>query len=93
MLRAENGSLTLSSGVMDYIRFGSGPRKLVMIPGVGDGLKTVKGMALPFVFLYRETIFLCNRAKGILLPWQLKNACCHQAINQATSGAVAIVTS
>ena len=44
MLRAENCSLTSSSGVMDYIRFGSGPKGLVMIPGVGDGLKTVKGI-------------------------------------------------
>lgn len=70
MLRAENGSLTLSSGVMDYIRFGSGPRKLVLIPGVGDGLKTVKGMALPFAFLYRSlardfTVYVFSRRRGL----------------------------
>ena len=53
MLNARNGRLRLSAGETDYIRFGTGHRVLVMIPGVGDGLKTVKGMALPFAFLYR----------------------------------------
>ena len=51
MLRAKNGCLSLGTGKMDFIRFGSGPRSLVMLPGVGDGLKTVRGMALPFSLL------------------------------------------
>ena len=54
MLQAKNGYLDLPSGTVDYIRFGGGQKTLVMIPGVGDGLKTVKGMALPFAFLYRS---------------------------------------
>ena len=54
MLHAKNACLRLSTGRMDYIRFGSGERVLVMLPGVGDGLKTVKGMALPFALLYRK---------------------------------------
>ena len=54
MLNAKNRRLRLTSGEMDLIRFGRGPRPLVMIPGVGDGLKTVKGMALPFALMYRE---------------------------------------
>ena len=53
MLRAKNGCLRLAEGEMDYIRFGAGDRALVMLPGVGDGLRTVKGMALPFALLYR----------------------------------------
>lgn len=53
MLNAKNGRLTLETGEMDYIRFGYGARVLVMIPGVGDGLKTVRGTALPFAALYR----------------------------------------
>ena len=48
MLNAKNGHLRTRSFEMDYIRFGNGERTLVMIPGVGDGLKTVKGMAAPF---------------------------------------------
>lgn len=53
MLNAKNDRLALPAGGMDYIRFGSGRRVLVMLPGVGDGLKTVKGMALPFALMYR----------------------------------------
>ena len=30
---AKNGTVTLSAGEMDYIRFGSGPRALVKLPG------------------------------------------------------------
>ena len=50
----QNGRLTLSGGQMDYIRFGSGERVLVMLPGLGDGLRTVKGTALPMALLYRQ---------------------------------------
>ena len=39
---------------MDYIRFGSGTRVLVMLPGLGDGLRTVAGTALPMALLYRK---------------------------------------
>ena len=71
MLNAKNGRLQLKAGGMDYIRFGSGARVLVMIPGVGDGLKTVKGMALPFALLYRTlardfTVYVFSRRE--ILP-------------------------
>ncbi|MBQ6961251.1 MAG: alpha/beta hydrolase [Clostridia bacterium] len=66
MLNAKNGRLTLSTGEMDYICFGSGRKTLVMIPGVGDGLKTVKGMARPFALMYRAltkdfTVYVFSR--------------------------------
>lgn len=50
----KNGSLPLSGGTMDYIRFGSGPRQMILLPGLGDGLRTVKGTALPMAMLYRS---------------------------------------
>lgn len=53
MLNAINARLSLPSGEMDYIRFGGGAKTLVMLPGVGDGLKTVRGMALPFALQFR----------------------------------------
>lgn len=56
MLHAKNDFLYLPTGAVDYIRFGNGSKTLVMIPGVGDGLKTVKGMALPFAILYRSLV-------------------------------------
>ena len=53
ILNAKNGTVTLPSGGMDYIRFGSGEKTLVILPGLGDGLKTVKGTALPMALMYR----------------------------------------
>ena len=40
-------------GTTDYIRFGRGQRHLVMLPGLGDGLRTVRGTALPMAWMYR----------------------------------------
>ena len=54
LLNAENGRLELEGGTMDYIRFGSGEKTLVILPGVGDGFRTVKGTALPFALGYRR---------------------------------------
>ena len=67
---AKNGRLNLPFGDMDYIRFGRGEQRLVMLPGVGDGLKTVKGMALPFALLYRKlakdyTVYVFSRRREL----------------------------
>ena len=53
MLRPKNGSLPLDGTTMDYIRFGTGSRTLIMLPGLGDGLRTTKGTALPMALMYR----------------------------------------
>lgn len=50
---AKNGVLELDGTNMDYISFGNGSKYLIMIPGLGDGLKTVKGLALPFSVMYK----------------------------------------
>ena len=52
--KAKNGTLKIGGTTMDYIRFGSGERILVMLPGLGDGLRSMKGTALPMAFMYRE---------------------------------------
>lgn len=51
---AKNGIIKMGNTEMDYISFGSGKRNVILIPGLGDGLRTVKGTAIPFAFLYRE---------------------------------------
>ena len=38
---------------MDYVTFGKGKQPLVIIPGLGDGLQTVKGKAKLFSLSYR----------------------------------------
>lgn len=51
---AKNGRIPLLGTTMDYVSFGNGKRALVLIPGLGDGLKTVRGMALPVSVMYRD---------------------------------------
>ena len=53
MLHAKNGTISLNGSQMDYIRFGNGPRTLLMLPGLGDSLRSVKGTALPMALMYR----------------------------------------
>ena len=53
LYNAKNGTLKIGGTTMDYIRFGTGDRILVMLPGLGDGLRSMKGTALPMAFMYR----------------------------------------
>ena len=50
---AKNHTVTIDGDTTDFISFGKGKKNLVIIPGVGDGLKTAKGLAIPFAFMYR----------------------------------------
>lgn len=70
LYNAENKIIEINGVITDYIRFGKGKRTLIMLPGVGDGFKTAKGMALPFAFMYRMfvkdfTVYLFSRRRDI----------------------------
>ena len=59
---AKNGKIAGT----EYIRFGAGKRNLIMLPGLGDGLKTVGGTALPMALMYRMfakdfTVYMFSR--------------------------------
>ena len=67
---AKNGTLKIGDTTMDYIRFGTGERILVMLPGLGDGLRSMKGTALPMAFMYREfardfTVYAFSRKNAL----------------------------
>lgn len=53
LYQAKNSVLDLDDCTMNYICFGRGKKTLLILPGLGDGLRTVKGAALPFALLYR----------------------------------------
>lgn len=53
LLNAKNGTLSIDGTAMDYIRFGAGKEILIMLPGLGDGLRSTRGTALPMALLYR----------------------------------------
>ena len=67
---AKNGTVKLSGGEMEYIRFGSGNRNLVMLPGLGDSLRSLKGTALPVAVMYRQfakdfTVYMFSRRQNL----------------------------
>ncbi len=67
---AKNGSVAIGNARMDYISFGSGRKNLVMIPGLGDALKTVKGSADIFAVAYRKftkdfTVYIFGRKSPV----------------------------
>lgn len=84
MLNAKNGGLCLGGDTMDYIRFGGGKRTLVILPGVGDGLKTVKGTALAFALMYRSlardfTVYLFSRRNELPTHYTTREMAADQA--------------
>ena len=62
----KNGSVKIDSTEMYYVSFGSGNRNLVVLPGLSDGLATVRGKAWLLHLPYRRylkdyTIFMFSR--------------------------------
>ena len=50
---AKNNVIEIDDTTVNYISFGRGNKNLIIIPGLGDGLKTVKGLAVPFSIMYK----------------------------------------
>lgn len=66
LYNAKNKSVKIGNTSMNYAEFGNGEKSLIMIPGLGDGLTSVKGKAIPFALLYRQyakeyTIYVFSR--------------------------------
>ncbi|MBR3330459.1 MAG: alpha/beta hydrolase [Mogibacterium sp.] len=53
LYNARNENIRFNGHDCDYISFGSGDDVLIMLPGVGDGFRTAKGVAVPFSVMYR----------------------------------------
>ena len=54
MMQTENGCVKIGDDDMYYASFGSGERCAVLLPGLSDGLATVKGKALLLSAPYRK---------------------------------------
>ena len=67
---AKNGRVDLKEGTMSYASFGHGQRKLVILPGLSDGLATVAGKALllagPYRLYFKDfTIYMFSRKEPL----------------------------
>ena len=70
LYNAKNGTLPIDGTTMDYVRFGTGKEILIMLPGLGDGLRTVRDTALPTALMYRMfardfTVYLFSRKNDL----------------------------
>ena len=61
----KNGSVKIGNTDMYYVAFGRGPKKLVALPGLSDGLATVKGKALVLFAPFKKFLkdYCCYRSK------------------------------
>lgn len=81
---AKNQTVTLGDTELDFVSFGTGTKNLVMIPGLGDGLKTVKGTAVPFALLYRMfakqyKVYMFNRKNQLEQEYTTREMAADQA--------------
>jgi len=84
MLNAKNDSLRIGDTDMDYISFGNGVQPFIMLPGLGDALKTVKGTAFPFAIMYRVfandfRVFVFSRKNGLPSKYSIRDMADDQA--------------
>ena len=62
----KNGCIATKDTEMYYVSFGKGKKNIVVLPGLSDGLATVKGKALLLVspyrrFLKKYTVYMFSR--------------------------------
>lgn len=51
--KSHNGNIRIGETDMDYIFFGNGEKTLIILPGLGDARRTVKGTSSMFAMMYR----------------------------------------
>lgn len=83
MRKSINGNLKIGNTDMDYISFGKGDKVLVIIPGLADGIITVKGTAKVFAFMYRKyakkfKIYVFSRKNNIKEGYAIKDMAADQ---------------
>ena len=81
---AKNGRAALKEGTMSYVSFGSGQRKLVLLPGLSDGLATVEGKALllarPYRMFFQDfTVYLFSRREPLPADHTIRDMAADQA--------------
>lgn len=81
---AKNGSVTLENTKMNYVSFGYGKKVFVVLPGLSDGLATVKGKALLLASSYREffkeyTVYMFSRKDKMPEGYSIRNMAEDQA--------------
>lgn len=81
---AKNGCVSVGGTEMYYVSFGRGEKTLVVLPGLSDGLATVKGKALvlarPFQPLFHQyTVYMFSRKNVLPEGYSIRDMAADQA--------------
>lgn len=77
-MMVKNCRLALAEAGVDYAVFGRGEAPLVLIPGLGDGLATVRGRAAALAWAYRalgraRTVYVFSRRDPLPSRWTTRD--------------------
>ena len=91
MHHAKNGCVRLGKSSMHYVSFGQGEQTLVLLPGLSDGLATVKGKALllaePYRMFFEDfTVYMFSRIDGLPDGHTIREMAADQAEAMRTLG-------
>ena len=80
----KNGEVKIADTEMNYVSFGSGSKVLVILPGLSDGITTVKGKALvlakPYAHLFKDyTVYMFSRRNTLPEGHSIKDMADDQA--------------
>ena len=81
---AKNGCVNIGDTDMDYVSCGYGSKTLVLLPGLSDGLVTVKGKALllakPYrIFFKNYTVYMFSRKNQMPEGYSIRDMAADQA--------------
>ena len=86
-----NGCVSIDDTGMYYVSFGNGSRNLVVLPGLSDGLTTVKGKALVLSVPYRKylrdyTVYMFSRKNSMPDGYSIKDMAEDQVLAMKSLG-------
>ena len=81
---AKNGAVPIGDTEMSYVSFGYGKQAFVLLPGLSDGLATVRGKAMllakPYrCFFDRYTVYMFSRKDGMPDGYSIRDMAADQA--------------
>lgn len=81
---AKNGTVPIGNTQMSYVSFGSGNKVLILLPGLSDGLATVKGKALllaaPYKMFFKDyTVYMFSRKDELPEKYSIREMAADQA--------------
>ncbi len=81
---AKNGSIKIDNTDMDYVSFGHGSKNFIIMPGLSDGLLTVKGKALLLAGAYTKffndyTVYIFSRKNDMPEGYSIRDMAADQA--------------